>query len=549
MSGSTSVPGISFGPTGFVAPAESEIVAGLALDMTAAFGGNLDTSPSSPQGQIISSTAAMLGNSNNQQALLYNGMDPSYAAGRMQDAIGRIYFMTRIAGQPTTLQVACVGLPGVVIPSNAIIVDPAGNQYLCTTPGIIPISGTITLSFACSVIGPVAVPPSVTIYQTIANWNTATLVSGAVGQDVESRSAFETRRAASVASNAAGFTNAMLGALLAVAGVSDAFVVDNPSNTSQVEGGVTLAANSIYASVAGGGTAADIGFAIWSRKSPGCSYNGSTSTTVVDPNPAYNGSGPSYTVSWTTATNEPVAFTVTLKNSSSVPANATTLIANAIATAFTGQDNGPPTRIGQMLFASRYYAGIAALGWAQIISVQLGCQGSPSGLITAAISGTTMTVSAVSTASFTGVGSGTTLTASAVTGTICVGATVTGTGIPAGTIIVAQLTGLAGGAGNYQTSAATTVSGATVATPTLAIGQFIYGTGTASGTYITALGSGTGGTGTYTLSVMQNVGSESMSVVSPTYNDVPVYINQKPTFAGGDAIATGTFPDVNVVLI
>lgn len=65
-------------------------------------------------------------------------------------------------------------------------------------------------------------------------------------------------------------------------------------------------------------------------------------------------------------------------------------------------------------------------------------------------------------ASFTGTGSGTSLTAASVTGVIKAGDAVTGTGVPAGTTIVAQLSGTAGGAGVYQTSAATTSSSASL---------------------------------------------------------------------------------------
>ena len=49
-------------------------------------------------------------------------------------------------------------------------------------------------------------------------------------------------------------------------------------------------------------------------------------------------------------------------------------------------------------------------------------------------------------ASFTGTGSGTSLTASSVTGVIKAGDTVAGTGVPAGTTIVSQSSGTAGGA-------------------------------------------------------------------------------------------------------
>lgn len=562
MSGSTSVPAISFGPNGFVVPAESAIVAGLNADTDAAFGGNLNTDPTTPQGQLIASQAAYLGNSDNQQVLLYNGVDPAFASGRMQDAIGRIYFMTRIPGTPTTLQVACVGLVGVVIPVNAIIADPAGNLYLATGSGVIPASGTITLTFAAQVIGPIAVPETVAIYQTIPNWNSANFVSGVVGRNAEGRAAFESRRALSVAANAQGFTDAVLGAVLAVPGVIDALVLDNANNSPVTIGAITLAANSLFVCVAGGNSADDIGFAIWSKKSPGCSYNGSTSVTVQDPNPAYGGMGPSYTVTWTTAINAATSFTVVIKNNSQVPSNALTLISNAISTAFLGEDEGAPARIGAELFASRYYGGVASLGaWAQIITLQIGSIASPAAQFTATMSdgsggsGNVLDVSALPVATFTGTGSGTNLTVTAVTGRILLGSELSGTGVTANTLIVSQTSGPAGGAGVYVTSVATTSSAnALTSTPVIAIGQFVYGAFGApvrppTGTLITTLGTGTGGTGTYIVSTSALISSELMASVAPIYNDVQLEINQEPTFAGGTSLPVNALPDVNLVLV
>jgi hypothetical protein len=65
-------------------------------------------------------------------------------------------------------------------------------------------------------------------------------------------------------------------------------------------------------------------------------------------------------------------------------------------------------------------------------------------------------------ATFTGTGTGTTLAVSAVTGYVKPGDTVTGTGVPAGTYVVAQLTGSAGGTGNYQTNQPTTSAAASL---------------------------------------------------------------------------------------
>ena len=74
---------------------------------------------------------------------------------------------------------------------------------------------------------------------------------------------------------------------------------------------------------------------------------------------------------------------------------------------------------------------------------------------------TSGTAVSTATCSFTGVISTTTLTASAVTGTIAVGQLITGTGVTAGTTIVALGTGT-GGAGTYIVSASQTVSSTTI---------------------------------------------------------------------------------------
>ena len=65
-------------------------------------------------------------------------------------------------------------------------------------------------------------------------------------------------------------------------------------------------------------------------------------------------------------------------------------------------------------------------------------------------------------ATFTGTGSGTTLTVTGVSGKIMPYGRVTGTGVPAGTRILHQISGTPNGAGTYMTSAATTSSGASL---------------------------------------------------------------------------------------
>jgi hypothetical protein len=69
------------------------------------------------------------------------------------------------------------------------------------------------------------------------------------------------------------------------------------------------------------------------------------------------------------------------------------------------------------------------------------------------------------------------------------------------------------GAGSYTGSiSGTTLTITAVSSGSLQVGQVIAGTGIAVGTYITALGTGSGGVGTYTVSISQTVSSTTITV-------------------------------------
>lgn len=441
---STAVPSPSFTARGFTAPAETAILAGRQTDINTAFGGNVNPALETPQGQLASTDSAIIGDCYDQFLALANGVDPAYAAGRMQDAIGRIYFIERNPAQSTVVTATCVGLAGVIIPIGARAQAADGNIYLCTQAGTIPVGGSIDLTFACAITGPVACPPATltTIYQAIPGWDSITNAApGVEGNNVETRADFEFRRAASVALNAQGSLPAVLAGVFNVTGVLDAYAIENvldvtsgavcvasiatttlavstlTSGTVQsgqtvtgsgviagtvitgqltgtiggvgtysvsisqsvgseamvcAIGGVPLAPHSLYVA-AYGGTAQDVGQAIWSNKSPGCNYNGNTTVTVVDSASGYHSPYPSYQVTFENPTPTPVLFAVKIANSPAVPSNAALLVQNAIIAAFVGSDGGARARIGSTIFASRYYAGVSALGvWASVVSIQIG---------------------------------------------------------------------------------------------------------------------------------------------------------------------------------
>jgi hypothetical protein len=370
----TSVPEPTFGPNGFILPAQADILAGVEADIDTAFGGGLNFDQTTPQGQIAVSQTAVISDKNNQFLFLSQMFDPNYSEGIYQDAIARIYFLERNPAQPTVVQALCSGGNGVVIPAGALAQATDGNLYTCTTPGTIT-GGSVVLPFACQVTGPIACPAGTltTIYQTIPGWDTITnAADGVLGNNVESRAAFEYRREQSVALNSIGSLPSILGSVLAVPNVLDAYVTENTSAVTQTIGGVSLAPNSLYVAVVGGNSLA-IATAIWQKKAPGCAYNGNTTVTVTDNNSGYNTPAPTYQVTFEIPTAVDIMFAVVIKNSAAVPSNYVALIQNAIISAFAGGDGGPRARIGSEIFASRFYSTVAALGtWAQIVSILIG---------------------------------------------------------------------------------------------------------------------------------------------------------------------------------
>jgi hypothetical protein len=301
-------------------------------------------------------------------------------------------------------------------------------------------------------------------------------------------------------------------------------------------GGVVLAASSVYCAALGG-TDAAVAQAIWSKKPPGCGYSGNTTVTVYDTSVQYIPPGVPYAVTFERPPALPFVVEVSIVNSSAVPSNAATLIQNAIISAFAGADGGTRARIGSLILASRYYAGVIALGtWAEIASILLGSTNAPTAVFTGSIGAT-----------FTGTGSGTNLTTTGVVGLISAGDVVAGAGVPAGTSIVSQTGGTTGGAGVYVTSQATTSSGAAlttastvlnvtaVASGALAVSQILFSPDVADGTTIQSqIGGTTGGIGTYTITPSETFAPGVISAVAATLTRVQANIAQAPTITAAD---------------
>lgn len=546
----TNVPSIQFTSVGFVAPSGAAVLTGVQGDINAAFGTTLNYQLMTPQGQLASSLAAIIVNADSEFIYFANQVDPSYASGRFQDAIGRLYFLQRKPAVPTALQIACVGAVGVQIPVGALIRDSVNNLYACTQAGTIPSGGSVTLEFAAQIAGPTPVPGAsqVSIYQAIPGWDSVTVASGAIGSNVEGRAAFEARRKDSVAGNSFGAIGAIIGAVADVSGVIDYYGYNNNTNGAVTVSGVSIAAYSIYICVAGG-AASDIAQAILSKKGPGAPMVGNTTVTVYDSNPLYTAPIP-YQIKFQIPTALQILFKVQIVSGPQVPASATTQIQSALIAAFAGSSleaSFTGSIAGTTLTVSAVASGTLSVG--QTISDLTGALAANT-VITGLGTGTggvgTYSVSVNQTVASEDMTSAAPITnlQKARIGSVLYPAQY----IPAIAALGswAQVASILMGSNNTPDAVVVghvignTLTVVSVSSGALVVGDALTNANLATATYITAFGSGSGGTGTYTINNPSAIGATFTGTGSGT--NLTVSGTVTGTISVGDVVVGSGVP-------
>lgn len=360
----SNVPSLQITSTGVIVPQSSAVLTGVLDDLNNAFGGNLNiTTAATPQGYLGENLTYYLTNSNALMAYLLTQFDPQTAEGRWQDAIGRLYYLTRKA--PTSTSVICelIGQPNATLSAGAQATD---GTYIYQLTGDVTFSsgGLATGNFENLTAGSIPCPANTLNKISTAQFgwdaiNNAT--AGTNGSDIENRYEFEIRRQESVAINSKGTLDAVRASVFAVDGVIDVYGYENPTSSTESVGitNYNVLPHSLYICAVGGNDA-DIANAIFVKKSAGCNTNGNTTVIVPD-----SGSGlipaPTYTIKFQRPTQLPIYFLVKIGNTAILPTDYAGKIKTAIQTAFNGDDGNGGVRIGADLYASRFYADIIAI--------------------------------------------------------------------------------------------------------------------------------------------------------------------------------------------
>lgn len=377
----TNVPLPQFTPTGLVTASEQAILAGVQADYVSAFamtGKTLNTELTSPQGQLQTSQSYMAAQWQALMAYLISQVDPLTAQGIFQDALGRIYFITRQPATFATVAAVVTGVAGQVLPAGSQAKSADGTIWQTGADVTYGAGGTVPVTFTATTAGstPQCAINGLTIYQQVPNWQAVSNAAPSVpGHDVETRQEFEQRRADSVQIGGVGQAANVFAAIANVTGVTDLFVYNNGGDTA-INYGTTsfpIPAHSIGISVSGGADA-DIAAAINSKLDCGCGMAtsgglGTLVTVNVQDTVNYAPPYPTYQVRFVRPQTKQVYITVNVANVSTLPANYVVQVQQTVAAAFAdgylspdGTINIPRARIGGQVIAAEYSAPIIALG-------------------------------------------------------------------------------------------------------------------------------------------------------------------------------------------
>lgn len=327
---------------------------------------DLNTEPETPAGQLIDGQAALVIQKDNEMMQLANMFNPATATGRFQDALAKIYFITRHIAQSTLVTCTCRGLTGTRIPLGAIVENADGQRLEATQSATIGDDGTASIVFACVNTGPIVIgAESVNkIITVIPGWDSVENESaGILGRDIESQQEFEERRINSVAKNSHGLAESVGGSVSNLDNVVACRIEQNRTDDPIETMGITIPPHSVYLSVYGGDSQ-DIGMTIHNKLDAGCGTAGNTSVQIEDPT---NGSLHTYYYTTANLTDLYVKIT-TAKGATYNPDD----VKQAIINNFSGNtDEFTRVIMGDELFASRFYQTVISAGLTELLKIEL----------------------------------------------------------------------------------------------------------------------------------------------------------------------------------
>lgn len=251
------------------------------------YGADINLDPNSADGNLLNLVAQVAIDFEEFVQQVYDSFDPDEAIGVVLDMRCAYNGIVRKAGTRTTQLVtvtvtAALTLPGLDTFPDApfTISDAAGNLFQLIATNAFGGAGTANLNFQAVEIGAVVVTAN-----TLTNIVTVTagvsgvtngILAGVTGTNEETDAALRVRRQQSVEIPSKGFLEGLVGALLAIDGVTSAIVLENITSVADANG---IPGHSIWA-IVNGGTNSDVADAIYVKRNAGCGMKGGVTVNI-----------------------------------------------------------------------------------------------------------------------------------------------------------------------------------------------------------------------------------------------------------------------------
>jgi len=301
----------------------AELVAFYTAAYQRIYGADINLASDTPDGQMMNINIQAVLDLQDLLVQIYNMFDPDNAVGVILDQRVAINGIERQAGTYTVTDVTVVtsqsvnlyGLDQTAQPVFTVS-DNAGTLWELLTTALGVTIGTNVFSFRAAIPGAQLTTPNtinvpVTIVLGVDSVNNPTTYT-TLGVNEETDAALKLRRQRSVSLSSQGYLAGLLAALQDTPGVTSAFVYENVTSITNVDG---VPGHSIWVIVAGTANDADIAQAIYTKRNAGCGMYGTTSYTVIQVD------GSPFTLLWDTVLvrNLFISFTVTSLNGTTAP--------------------------------------------------------------------------------------------------------------------------------------------------------------------------------------------------------------------------------------
>lgn len=272
--------------TGVIIPDTADLRSEVEGEFREAFGSDLDVSPETPQGVLITAETLARDRVVRNNAALANQINPNLAGGVFLDAIWALTGGQRVAATPSLVRGAILtGVPGTIVPEGALAsVGAAGAQFRLLS-AVVLTGGSGVGNFQSVDLGAITAPANSlsNIVTGVLGWETVTNPSAAeVGQDQESDLASRIRRRQTLAAQGITLPEAIMSGVYMVEGVKSAVFRENVTASPITIEGVTLGPHSIFVCV-DGGTDQAVAQVLLRKKSIGAGWNGNTTVEITEP--------------------------------------------------------------------------------------------------------------------------------------------------------------------------------------------------------------------------------------------------------------------------